>query len=255
MYRLRQNPTMVRNPIRKAILLGLALLAAPAAVRAEEALRLLTNDNPPFSMIAEGRRVIGISADIVAEMAARAGVKAEIDSYPWARAYDEAQHRADACAFSTTRTPKREALFQWLGPIAHNPWALFARDDFPGNLPSLEAARHYIIGGQLAEAKATYLTERGLTVDPLPDDDLNPQRLAQGRIDLWVSGLYTAPPKAAAVGIHNIKAVLVFHQAEDYLACNPGVPTATITRLRQALDSMKADGKFDAITRQYQPID
>jgi polar amino acid transport system substrate-binding protein len=182
-------------------------------------------------------------------------VKAEIDSYPWARAYDEALRHADACAFSTTRTPKREALFQWLGPIAHNPWALFARDDFMGTLPSLEAARRYVIGGQLAEAKATYLTERGLKVDPLPDDDLNPQRLAQGRIDLWVSGLYTAPTKAAAVGIHNIKAVLVFHQSEDYLACNPGVPTATIGRLRQALDTMRDDGKLAAITRQYQPVD
>jgi polar amino acid transport system substrate-binding protein len=236
-------------------MLSLALLAAAPAAQAEEVLRLLTNDNPPFSMIAEGRRVIGISADIVAEMAARAGVKAEIDSYPWARAYDEALRHADACAFSTTRTPKREALFQWLGPIAHNPWALFARDDFMGALPSLEAARRYVIGGQLAEAKAIYLTERGLKVDPLPDDDLNPQRLAQGRIDLWVSGLYTAPTKAAAVGIHNIKAVLVFHQSEDYLACNPGVPAATIGRLRQALDTMRDDGKLAAITRQYQPVD
>jgi polar amino acid transport system substrate-binding protein len=245
---------MPRLPSRNAALLGLALLLAPAA-RAEEALRLLTNDNPPFSMIAAGRRVIGVSADIVAEMAARAGVKATIESLPWARAYDEALHHADACAFSTTRTKEREARFQWLGPIAHNPWTLFARDDFPGTLATLEAARRYIIGGQLAEAKAAYLTERGLIVDPLPDDDLNAQRLAQGRIDLWVSGLYTAPSKAAAVGIHNIKPVLVFHQSEDYLACNLGVPATTIDRLRHALATMQEDGKLDAITRQYQPVD
>ncbi len=251
----RQSPIMVRRPTRKAVLLGLALLASAPAARAEESLRFLTNDNPPFSMIAAGRRVIGISADMVAEMAARAGVKAEIESYPWARAYDEALHRANACAFSTTRTAAREALFQWLGPIAHNPWALFARDDFPGTLPSLDAAWPYVIGGQLAEAKANYLTERGLTVDPLPDDDLNPQRLAQGRIDLWVSGLYTAPSKAGAVGIHNIKPVLVFHQSEDYLACNLAVPAATIGRLRHALDTMREDGKASAITRQYQPAD
>jgi polar amino acid transport system substrate-binding protein len=241
-----------RRPSRKAAWLVLVLLALAPAARAERPLRFLTNDNPPYSMIAAGRRVIGISADIVAEMAARAGVPAEIETYPWARAYDEALHQPDTCAFSTTRTTSREALFQWIGPIATNSWALFARDDFPGTLASLDAARRYVIGGQLAEAKAAYLTERGLTVDPLPDDDLNPQRLAQGRIDLWVSGLYTAPAKAAAVGIRNIKPVLVFHQALDYLACNEAVPAATIRRLREALETMRADGKLAAITRFYQ---
>jgi len=243
---------MCRSPTRKATILALALLAPVPAARAEGTLRLLTNDNPPFSMIAAGRRVIGISADIVAEMAARAGVKAEIESDSWPRAYAEALHRNDACAFSTTRTADREASFQWLGPIAHNPWALFARSTFPGTLASLDAARGHVIGGQLSEAKAAYLTERGIPVDQLPDDDLNPQRLEQGRIDLWVSGLYTAPIKAAAVGVRNIKPVLVFHEAADYLACNPGVPAATIRRLREALDSMRSDGKLDAITRQYQ---
>src|SRR5271156_5775123 len=114
----RRDPTLLRTPSRKAAAsFGLALLALAPAARAEEVLRLLTNDNPPFSMIAKGQQVVGISADVVAEMAARAGIGVELRSYPWARAYDEALHHADACAFSTTRTEEREALFQWIGPI------------------------------------------------------------------------------------------------------------------------------------------
>ncbi|GGF19370.1 hypothetical protein GCM10011611_26620 [Aliidongia dinghuensis] len=212
---------------------------------------MLTNDNPPFSIIDAGQHVSGISADVVVEMARRAQVPATIEHYPWPRAYEMALNEADACIFSTSRSADREALFQWIGPIAANSWALFARRDFDRAVPNLDAARGLVIGGQLQEAKALYLKQLGLAVDTLPDDDLNPRRLAEGRIDLWVTGLDTARMKAAAKGVTGIKPVLVFRNVETYLACNPAVRRDTIELLRRALDAMRADGKLAAISQHY----
>ncbi|MEI9982720.1 MAG: transporter substrate-binding domain-containing protein [Aliidongia sp.] len=244
---------MLRWPFRRVFALGLVplLVAAAPQAPADEPLRLLTNDNPPFSIV-HGDRVGGLSVDVLKEMSARAEVPLTLEAYPWVRAYDEAQNRTDTCVFSAARLPDRELLFSWVGPLATNSWALFGRSDFPGTLNSLEEARRYVIGGETEEAKTVYLIARGFDIDRLPNDNLNPQRLVQGRIDLWVSGLQTAPAKAAEVGITAIKPVLVFRQEPIYLACNPAVPARTIRQLQAALDAMRADGKLAAITRRYQ---
>ncbi len=235
--------------------LGLLLIAAvlapwrPAACA--DALRLLTNDNPPFSIVDAEHRVTGISADMVVEMARRADLTVAMETYPWKRAFDAALNDPDACIFSAARLPEREALFQWIGPIANNSWTLFARADFQQPIANLAAARGLVVGGQVQEAKSLYLTAEGLTVDVLPNDDLNPQRLKEGRIDLWVTGLYTGPMKAAAAGVTGLKPVLVFRRVDVYLACNRTVPQATIGGLRAALDDMRRDGKVAEITQHY----
>ena len=244
-----------RRLCRGALLSGLAVVLVGAALPARAAhadtLRLLTNDNPPFSIIDAGQQVTGISADIVLEMARLAAMPVTVEHYPWARAFDDAVNKPDACIFSTARLPERETKFQWIGPIASNSWALFARPDFHRPLPNLAAARGLVIGGQIQEAKTAYLESQGLTIDAVPNDDLNPRRLSEGRIDLWVTGLYTGRLKAAAVGIPDIKPVLAFRRVDSFLACNLAIPAETIGQLRQALDSMRADGTLAAIARRY----
>jgi len=230
---------------------ALCALATSRPASAAEPLHLLTNDNPPFSIIDARQNVTGISADIVVEMTRRAGVPATIEHYPWSRAFATAESDADACIFSAARLPERETEFQWVGPIATNSWALFGPADFRRPLANLDAARGLVIGGQADEAKSLYLQARGLTVDLLQDDDLNPRRLEEGRIDLWVSGLETGIMKAAAVGIHDLKPLLVFRRIDSYLACNRLVAAATVEGLRQALDAMRRDGTVSRITQRY----
>jgi polar amino acid transport system substrate-binding protein len=163
----------------------------------------------------------------------------------------EAQHLPDTCAFSVSRRSDREALFQWIGPIASNKWALFARKDFADKLTTLADARRYRIGGLRADAKTEFLVARGIEVETIGTDRGNAVKLAAHRIDLWVTGLYTGERSAAAEGVTDIKPVLVFHETPSYLACSHGTSAETVRRLEQALEALRKEGFIKRAQEQH----
>lgn len=232
-----------------ALLLGLLIQSASA-------LTLYSEVNEPFNYIEQTKgKAVGISVDLLTEAAHRANVPINILlSTPWARAQEVVKRadQSDACIFSMTRTAEREPLYQWVGPLARAKWALFARNDFKGQLKTLADARPYTIGGYLKDSRTAFLEQMGnFKLDIVYDDMLNPKKLAAGRIDLWISGLYGGRQMAASVGVYDIKPVLVFHEVDNYLACGLKVPINTISALQQALDEMRHDGTSKRITDSY----
>jgi polar amino acid transport system substrate-binding protein len=220
-----------------------AWVALACAVPPAFALDVLTTESPPFSYTNTQGVVVGLSADVVNELGHRSGVPMKIDNQiPWARAFSMAQQRPDTCAFSVARRPDREDMFKWVGPISINKWALFAREQFTGKIESLDDAKKYRIGGLRADAKTEYLVARGVEVEEVPNDATNASKLALGRIDLWVTGLYTAKEIAGTAGITGLRPVLVFHESPSYLACNRATPDATIARLEAALKALRKEG-------------
>jgi polar amino acid transport system substrate-binding protein len=228
---------------RRACAVALGCLLGLGSTQAARALVALTTESLPFSYTAPDGRIVGVSADVVTDMARRAALPLMLDNQrPWARAMWDAQHLPETCAFSVSREADREALFQWIGPIASNTWALFARKDFSATLASLDDARGYRIGGLRGDAKTEFLVARGLPVETIGNDRGNAAKLAAHRIDLWVTGLYTGERSAAAEGITDIKPVLVFHETPSYLACSHATSADTVRRLEEALQSLRKDG-------------
>ena len=226
-------------------------LAAPA-----HALTALTESNPPFNFTEKGK-LTGLSVDIVTEMGKRAGVPLTLQQLDWNKGYNEVQAKRDTCLFSTARLPNRENLFKWVGPLATNQWAFFAKQGFTGKLDKLEDARPYRIGGIVQDARVEWLKEKGITniVTVVKRTEL-PQLLTLDRkklggIDLWISGLYTARTIAAEAKVKDVVLVKVVKDEDLYFACNPGVPGATLTSLQTALDAMKKDGTHKKIIESY----
>ncbi|POZ63844.1 hypothetical protein [Chromobacterium alticapitis] len=89
-------------------------IVLPWLAQAEPA-RWLTDNDAPFNLPDAHGGVTGISSEMV--MFRRAGIDYRIEMQPWARAYNLAQIDPRACLFSTTRTPGREKLFVWIGPL------------------------------------------------------------------------------------------------------------------------------------------
>lgn len=90
------------------------------------------------------------------------------------------------------------------------------------------------------------------------DDALNPPRLTAnknepGRIDVWVTGYYSARATAAKVGVTDIEYLFTFEKSPNYLACNFGIKDDLIARLNGALDAMKKDGSLQKIVDRYDP--
>lgn len=221
--------------------------AAPA-----RALYITTETAAPSSMLDGEGRVVGIATDKVRAAMERAGLAYTIDLLPWKRAYAAARTRPDACVYSTTRTPEREALFKWIGPTDSAEWVMMARADRRIALRTLEDARPYRIGTYNGDARDGYLRSRGFRVDPAPTDLVNPRKLLLGRIDLWAAALRAGSPVLEQNGWNGrIVPVLAFNRMDVFLACNLAVPDEVVNRLNSAFASLERDGTMRRIERSY----
>lgn len=232
--------------------LGSALPAAAALPPAGPRLYLTTELLAPSSMM-EGGRVVGIATDKVREAMRRAGVDYHIDVLPWKRAYHAALTRPDACVYSTTRTPEREALFKWVGPTDIAQWVLLGRADRKLQLRSLDDARSLRIGTYNGDAREAWLRSRGFTIDSTSNDWSNLPKLMAGRIDLWAAAMRSESSVLARLGFEKqVVPLLVFKEIGVYLACNRAVPDELVTRLNASFEAMARDGTGRRIERNYE---
>ncbi|MBH9578123.1 substrate-binding periplasmic protein [Inhella proteolytica] len=230
----------------RALLLASCLPLATAAP-----LVLNTEDAAPYNMLVNGQ-VVGVGADKVKLLMQHAKQSYKIELLPWRRAYEDALRNANTCVFSTTRTPEREQLFKWVGPIAFNEWLLFGRADVPIKLASLEDARPHLIGAYNGDVREQFLRARGFRVETVVADSLNPKKLMLGRIDLWVSGRYDGAVLIEQGGwAQQIVPVLNFHRSELYLACNLQVEDELVDRLNVMLSVINRDGSAAKIDERY----
>ena len=233
---------------------ALMFIAAVAAVPAH-ALTFLTEENPPLNYT-EGGRITGYATDVVNELGRRARVPVKLEVMPWSKAFVAAQAGRETCVYSTARLENRENLFQWVGPIAFNRWAVYARRDFAGEIKSLEDLKPHRIGAVTFDAKGDYLKAQSVVNLLLVDDDReNPARLALPKtdanyIDLWVTSLNGAR-KTAGRATPDIKLVYVIRDVPSWLACSPYVPKDVVGRLTGALASMNKDGTMSKIAGRY----
>ncbi|WP_342117112.1 substrate-binding periplasmic protein [Pseudoduganella sp. OTU4001] len=232
------------------LLLALPLLALPLAAPAGS-LQLFTEHTPP-DIMRDGERVYGISPDKVKEIMSRAGINYTIEVTAWRRAYEVTLRTPDACVFSTSRTPEREALFKWVGPLREVDWTFYGLADATFRLTKLEDAKGLRIGGYAGDVRAQYLQARGFTVDTAGDNLSNPRKLVGKRIDLWVASIALATGVLENEGLAGkIVPLLTFHTSRAYLACNKAVPDAQIAALSAAMAEIVKDGTSAAIDRKY----
>lgn len=239
------------------LLIALWLLCVGSLAHAQP-LVLLTENLPPFSMAASGGNfakdgdVQGISSDTVRAMCERAEQECQlILRFPWDRLYKQAQENNGYGLFSTIRTPEREALFKWVGPIAVSDWVLLAKADSSITVDTLEQADAYRIGGYRNDAISQFLIDKGLTVQTSLQDKENLNKLEKDQIDLWatddVGGRYMA--KQSSLG--TLKVVHRFNSADLYLALNLETPDEVVQKLQKALDEMRAQGDLGQIKSSY----
>ena len=220
------------------------------------ALDLMSEDYPPYNYPDENGKPTGISVDIVKEIIKATGDSDNIKILPWARSYREIQNKPNKVLFVMTRTPAREFLFKWVGPVANNTWVLFAKKDSDIKVSSLEQVKNlnYRVGTYLDDACDIYLREQGfINLHTVPNDQLNVKKLIKGRIDLWIvgegQGIFKARRENNAH--KKIKKVLDIKTTKLYIAFSKTTPNSVINQWQAELDKLKANGKYQEIMNKY----
>ena len=242
---------------RTCVAILAATLVGVAAPAAAAALALLTDENPPFNY-SDKDKLTGSAADVVREMATRAGVPAKFEILAPNKAFVRAQADRDTCVFATPRLENRERLFTWIGPIATNLWAVYGKGDFSPSIRTLKDLAPYRIGAVSRDPKVDFLRDNGVPdVRVFQDDTQNPQRLFLARdnpdhIDLWIADLYSGRAVAKAAKVTDVKLVFIAFEEPLFLACSPQTDPRIVKALAEALDAMKADGSFKRIAAEYE---
>lgn len=240
----------------------LYLFCAPRYLPAVE-VAVVTEEWVPYNFVSKGK-VVGISTEIVEQALHRAGVAIAgggIRIMPWARAYYTALHRENTLIYTILRTPDRESLFKWVGPLVPPDsfyfFKLAARDDI--RLQTLADARAYRIGILRDSVHGQFLRRHGfgsVSLDPVSYQLLNMKKLLNGRVDLIVDVEKTVRLRAERLGVPPAtfaKALFLFRQ-EYYMAFNPNTPDTLVHKVGAALAAMKKDGTVERILCRYKGL-
>lgn len=246
---------------KRLMVLLLGLLwggVARAELPADYTVVLMTENFPPYNMATNDKNYArednlkGIAVDVVREMFKRANIKYNMTlRFPWARIYKLALDNPNYGVFVTARLEEREKLFKWVGPIGPDDWVMLAKADSNITLSSLEDAKQYRVGAYKGDAIAEHLATKGLDLKTAFRDQENALKLQSGEIDLWATGDPAGRYLAKQEGVTGLKTVLRFETAQLFLALNPETPDEVVSRLQDALDTMRAEGFVDKALNSY----
>ncbi|MCX6090086.1 MAG: transporter substrate-binding domain-containing protein [Candidatus Atribacteria bacterium] len=230
--------------------------ADPAIKTKTPTLRLLTEDYPPITFQKDGK-VTGYATEIVETLMKRLQVQGQIELMAWGDAYQIAASTPNVVLFSTTRTPEREKLFTWIGPIGSYNDALYARKGAGLKIASLEDARALRkIGTVRGWFSEQFLREKGfenlVSVDQPTE---NVKKLLVCEIDLCAFTDITAPDivKQAGFRMEDLEKVYVIQSYDYFITLSQGTPEETILAWEKAFDQMKADGSLRKIQEKWFP--
>jgi polar amino acid transport system substrate-binding protein len=218
--------------------------------------QLVTEEYPPITFMKDGKPS-GFVTDMVREIAARQKIPDNIRLTSWKNAYNMALLHPKVVLFSAERTPEREKLFQWVGPVGKNSAMLYARKGAGIRINSLEQAKAI---GAIATT-TNWFTEQHLKREGFenlrssPDPRENVRQLMQGEVQLSIFTDITIPEivRDAGYGMQDLEPVFTVLQTDFYIAVSRDTPAAVVQAWQSTLDRMKRDGSFESIYRRYLP--
>lgn len=214
-------------------------------------LHLKTEEYPPANYTGPDGEITGITVAIVRRIAKRAGVSIAIEMGAFNRGLNATRETPGTCFFGLWPTEQRRDSFAWVGPLVQDGYALFARADSDIALDSLKDSFAYRTGSVSGWGSTKDVKEAGHpNLEIVYDDRLNLRKLRLKRIDLWLSGLLTAPYLAKSEDV-SVRRVLVVDTVPLSIGCHPETDPAILARLQEALDDLRSEGKVGQVKAQF----
>ncbi len=219
---------------------------------------IMTEQWIPYQFVEDGK-IQGLAVDCLVLMLERVGSsqnRNDINIVPWARGYIFTQKEKNTILFSTTRTKEREKMFKWVGPIFQNTMALIAKKEKNVIINSPEDLIKYEIGTVRNDVGEQYMVKLGMSLDQVQRNKsyiMNIQKLILDRIDIIVSSFAAVSNNAKSLGIDPdlFETVFIVNTDDIAYAFHKGTPDWIINKFQNALNELKAQGKFDQLQDKY----
>jgi len=245
-------------PTRRACCLSWSLLACSPLAHAEsDSLQVVTGNLPPFAV--EGADAEpGMLVELTEALLAQAGWPVKVQFYPWARAMQTALHQPRTLILPLTRTPEREAQYQWLVRLYVQRFVFITRKGMPkvAQLAQAQGLRVVVLRGSpnVAQLQRHGFADERITQATTVVDML--RMLELGMVDAIYGGDLVNLSAAVQSGRDptRFELGLLLESGEVWLAASSGVTEAEAQRLQAAHQALVRNGVQDKIFGRYRAL-
>lgn len=208
-------------------------------------------DFSPFNYYDDNYVFKGASVEIVDEILEKAKFKhTNIKVIPWARAYHLTQIQPNSLLFSIYKTPLRDDLFEWLGPIAKSKLVLLVKKGH--NIDP----KTFTIAAVRASASLQTAQDIGIPesrIVKLNEVDLGLKLLNLNRVDAWAISLINARKllKDNNLNMDDFYIYKTMAEREIYFAFNKQTSPDTINFFTEKLEELKKSGFIKKVLEKY----
>ncbi len=217
----------------------------------------LTEEYPPVTYMGNDGEITGFVTDIVKETMRRNEMEEDIFLVPWSIGFNLAKSLPNVILFSIDRTPQREDMFNWIGPVGKNTAYFYSLKSKDIKVSSVDEAMKVNSIATIED----WWTEQLLKVlgfenlksfeNPLDavDDLFSGGSELSVFTDLTVENLI----KDAGYSMDELQRLLEVQTNYFYIAASKGTDKELILKFQESLNEMKHDGSFERIVREYVP--
>ncbi|WP_448246870.1 substrate-binding periplasmic protein [Thalassotalea agariperforans] len=209
---------------------------------------------PPSNYL-ENNQLVGLSVETLKLMWQKMQIaEQKIHLVPWARGYRNTINNPNSMLFTMARTPEREALFKWVGPLYHAEHVLLARDDFKESINNIQQAFKYTVAAIKNDISEVTLLEQNFPEKNIARITQLSQAilmLENGRLDLMIISRSSIQSLIDEhdLSFENFKIIYSVNKVGNYYAFHKSTPDSIISQYQQAFDSIAAERQ--AINAKY----
>ncbi|MBV8665324.1 MAG: transporter substrate-binding domain-containing protein [Burkholderiaceae bacterium] len=241
------------------MLLALGLdLPLVQAYAADTELHFITHEFPPLNFSRNGE-VTGLAADVMRELQRRTDTQDSFEVVPFARGYMTATSMPNVVFFFVARSPDRERLFQWVGPIANVSTSFYVSQNATVKIDSMDDARHapsiFVHHGSHPDQLLRQLGFSNIRQANSTFDAIRMLLLPGNENDIALMTDIIVPDMLERLKLPSdaLRAVYPVDKLQAYIAFSKGTPAAVVANFQRALDDIKRDGSFAAIHAKWLP--
>ncbi len=224
-------------------------------------IHVMTENYPPYNFMEDGK-LQGICVEVLLEIFKRTGARQtvnDIELLPWARGYRNLQHQKNSCLFGMARTPKRENLFKWAGPITDGRAVLIALNSSDLSIKTFDDVNKYRVGVVKDDMGEQCLIKAGIkkaNLDYSYGENAAKEiivKLNSKIVDMWLFDEISARWMLKKYGFDSklYKTVYVVSKVQVYYAFHKDVSDKLINRFQAVLDDLIKEGVYQKIVSRY----
>lgn len=255
---------MLRRTRQIAIVMAVGILATIGSAQAACTLSLGWESYEPFQFKDAAGAVTGLDVEIFQEVAKTIGCTVTTKEIPWKRLVDDLEAGRMDAAMGLQSTPEREAIGAFSPAYRRDDMVLVVRkgelakvgDKGLGSLPGRAFRLGTSSGYEYGELFDSLKKDPAFAkqIDEAPSTELNLRKLVGKRIDGLIENGFVVTAMARKEGVaDSVEAhpVPVLSADALFMFSRKSVDPKTVAAFTESLNSLKANGRIDAIIAKY----